>query len=309
MALTLLEASKAMLSTEPLRASLIETFARETDLLRVLPFDDIPGNSHRFNQEGALPGIATRGVNEAYSESTGIINPQVESLAIIGGDLDVDRFLVRTGGPNVRENQEAMKLKALGHSFSHLCVKGDSTSAPKDFDGLQRRLTGTQLIAAGSTANGTPLSLAKLDETIERVPGATHLLMSRAMRRRLNTAARATGVSGTINYEKDEFGRMVMFYNDLPILIADGVRDVNASLAFNEAATSGTATGTSIYVLRIGEGAVQGIQNGAPMVDDLGHQDSKPVLRTRFEWYASLSIQDPYAAARLWSIADAAVTA
>lgn len=309
MALTLLEASKAMLGSEPLRATLIETFARETDLLRVLPFDDIPGNSHRFNQEGALPGIATRGVNEAYSESVGVINPQVESLAIIGGDLDVDRFLVMTGGPNVRENHEAMKLKALGHAFSHLCVKGDSTSAVKDFDGLQRRVTGTQLISAGSTSGGTALSLAKLDEAIERVPGATHLLMSRAMRRRLNTAARTVGVSGTINYEKDEFGRMVLFYNDLQILIADGVRDVNASLNFQEAAAAGGATATSIYVLRVGEGAVQGIQRSAPMVEDLGHQDAKPVLRTRFEWYASLSIQDPYAAARLWSIADAAVTA
>lgn len=309
MALTLLEASKAMLGSEPLRATLIETFARETDLLRVLPFDEIPGNSHRFNQEGALPGIATRGINEAYSESVGVINPQVESLAIIGGDLDVDRFLVRTGGPNVRENHESMKLKALGHAFSHLCVKGDSTSAPKDFDGLQRRLTGSQLIAAGSTANGTPLSLAKLDEAMERVPGATHLLMSRAMRRRLNTAARATGVSGTINYELNEFGKRIMFYNDVEILIADGVRDVNASLTFTEAATSGTATATSIYVLRIGEGAVQGIQNGPPEIEDLGHQDAKPVMRTRFEWYASLSIQDPYAAARLWSISDAAVTA
>ena len=91
MALTLLEASK-LNDGDVKRAAVIEMFAANSDLLRVMPFEDIPGGSYSYNQEGKLPGVAFRGYNEAYSESVGILNPQVEVLKIAGGDLDVDNF-------------------------------------------------------------------------------------------------------------------------------------------------------------------------------------------------------------------------
>src|SRR6185503_20552734 len=120
---------------------------------------------------------------------------------------------------------------------------------PREFDGLQARLTGTQLISAGATAGGAALSLTKLDEVIDAVDGATHLIMNRTMRRRLSAAARTTTVGGFITWEKDEFGRQMMVYNDLPILITDQDNAGAEILAFDEAAASGGATATSIYVV------------------------------------------------------------
>lgn len=309
MALTLVEAAKQA-DGEVQRQAIIELFARSSDLLRVLPFDDIEGNALRYNQEDTLPGIAFRGVNEAYPESTGILNPVTETLVIAGGDLDVDKFIVDTQGVGQRAVQEAMKVKALAHNISNNFIKGDSTVNTKQFDGLQARLIGNQKIAAGNTSGGDALSLGKLDELIDAVDEPTHLFMSKAMRRRLTAAARDTTVGGFITYGKDEFGRRVTQYNDLPILIADGNSDLFATLAFDEANPGGGANvGTSIYCLSLREGMLQGLQNGGIDVRDLGELETKPVFRTRVDWYPGIAVYHPRSAGRLWGIKDAAVTA
>lgn len=309
MPLTLVEAAK-LNSGQVKRSAVIEMFAQESDVLRVLPFDNIAGNALKYNREQALPGVAFRGVNESYDESTGVINPLVESLAIGGGDLDVDRFIVTTQGQGIRSTHERMKVKSLAQDWARVFVKGDSESNPREFDGLQKRLTGTQLIAAGATANGDALSLLKLDEAIDAVSGATHLLMPKAMRRRLTAAARNKDVGGNISWTKDEFGRQVAVYNDLPILVPYSDNGGSEFLAFDEACPAGgTNTGTSIYVLGLGVGKLQGIQNGVMDVRDLGELQTKPVFRTRVEWYAAIALLHGRAASRLWGIKDAAVTA
>lgn len=311
MALTLIEAAKrAATGGEVIRSAVIEMFAKGSDLLRVLPFDDIAGNALRYNLEEALPGVAFRGVNESYSESTGVINPKVDVLAIAGGDLDVDIFILKTMGMDQRSAQEAMKIKALAQEVSRVIVKGDSETNPREFDGLQKRITGGQLIPAGNTANGDALSLAVLDQAIDAVPAATHLHMNKAMRRRLATAARNVNVAGYITYDKDEFGRRITKYNDLPILVPYEDNGGTEYLAFDEACPGGgTNTGTSIYVLAMGAGLVQGIQSGTMDARDLGEQNTKPVMRTRVEWYPGLTVQHGRAAARLYGVKDAAIVA
>lgn len=309
MALTLVEAFKKNRG-DVLRSSIIELYARNSDIARVLPFNDIPGNAYRYNQEDTLPGVGFRGVNEGYEESVGVLNPEVESLVIAGGDLDVDKFIIDTMGTDQRSVQEAMKVKALSHKFSNVFIKGDSVTNIKEFDGLQKRLTGNQVINAGNTSGGDALSLAKLDEMIDAVDDPNFLLMNKAMRRRLTTAARNPAVSGYVTYEKDEFGRKITMYNELPILLADRNGSAFPTLAFDEANPGGgTAASTSIYCMQIGESALSGIQNGTIDVRDLGELESKPVFRTRVEWYVSILLEHPRASARLRGIKDAAVTA
>ncbi len=310
MAMTLVEAAKsAMNQGAAMRSSIIELYAQNSDVLRTLPFDNINGNALRYNREETLPGIGFRGVNEAYSEDVGVINPVTEPLVIAGGDLDVDKFILNTMGQDQRAVREAMKVKALAHRWTKAFIKGDSVSDPREFDGLQVRLSGSQLVSAGSTSGGTALSLSKLDELIDAVDNPTHLIMNRTMRRRLSAAARLTTVGGFVTYGLDEFGRQVTQYNGLPILIAEQDNEGVDILRVDEAASSGAATATSIYCVSLGEGMLQGIQNGGMQVTDLGEVQTKPVLRTRIEWYAGIALFHPKAAARLWSIADAAVTA
>ena len=314
MALTLVEAAKlAANKGETERAAVIAMFARASDFLMALPFKDIPSNAYAYNREGSLPAVAFRGVNESFSASTGVINPLVEALRICGGDLDVDKFIVQTMGQSVRATHEQMKVKALAAEITRVLIKGDSTSNPREFDGLQARITGAQLIAAGTTDAGDALSLAKLDELIDAVPGATHLLMNKAMRRRLTTAARTTTVGGYITYDVDAFGRRITKYNDIPILVPYSDNGGTEPLAFDEQGdvkgTPGGSSSTSIYCVAFGDGLVSGLQNGGMQVRDLGELDTAPVVRTRVEWYAGLCIEHGRAAARLGGISDAAVVA
>lgn len=308
MALTLVEAAK-MYNNDLLRGGMIQLYAESSEILRVLPFMDIPGPAYHYLREETLPGIGFRGINEAYTESVGVLNPEFDPLVISGGDLDVDRFLVQTMGESIRAKQETMKVKALAHRWTKAFIKGDQSSEPREFDGLQRRLTGSQKIQAGSTANGSALSLAKLDEAIDAVDHPTHLIMNRTMRRRLTAAARLSTVGGYITYQQDEFGRQVTLYNDLPIIIVDQDNTGTEILPFTEVASSGTDTATSIYVVSLGEGMLAGIQNSVMDVRDLGEQNTAPVYRTRVEWYAGLCLEHPRAAARLWSIGDLAAVA
>lgn len=308
MSLTLIEAAKLQ-TGDVFRDTVVEMFPANSELLSALPFQTIAGNALKYNREETLPGIAFRGYNESYTESTGVINPITETLHIIGGDADVDRQLVKSMGAGVRSTHVNMKVKALTQSWTEKFVKGDNATDPREFDGLQNRLTGSQVIEAGTTANGEALKLTKLDEVIDAVDNPTHILMNRTMKRRLSAAARLYTVGGFINYELGAFGRRVMSYNDLPIITIDQDNEGNEILPFTEAAASGTATACSIYVCSFGDGNLVGLQNGGIEAYDLGEIDASPVYRTRIEWAAGIAMFGAKAAARLKYIADAAVVA
>jgi len=306
--LTLVEAAK-LETGDVVRQAIIELYAGSSDILMTLPFDTIPGNAMRYNREESLPGVGFRGVNESYTASTGVLNPLTEALVIAGGDLDVDKFIVDTMGASQRSTHEAMKVRALALAWTKKFLKGDNQSDPREFDGLQVRLTGNQVISAGSTANGAALSLATVDQAIDQTLDPTHLIMSKAMRRKFSAAARNTSVGGYITYDVDAFGRRVTKYNDLPILVVDLDNTQTAILGFTEAAASGTATASSIYVVSFIETGVYGLQNGGVDVRDLGELQTAPVYRTRVEWYNGFGVYNGRAATRIKNIGDLAFTA
>lgn len=308
MALTLIEAAK-LNSGDVLKQSIIEIYAGSSDILANLPFENINGNALKYNREAAYPGVGFRGVNEAYTPSTGVLNPITESLVIAGGDLDVDKFILDTMGQNQRAVQEAMKVRALALSWTNKFINGDTASDPREFDGLQIRATGNQVISAGSTANGAALSLSLLDQAIDQCLNPTHLIMNKAMARRLTQAARLYTVGGFISYDLNSFGKRVMMYNGLPILIVDLDNLGNQILGFDEPAVSGTDTATSIYVVSMGNDGLIGLQNGSIDVRDMGELQTAPVYRTRVEWYNGLAVFNGRSIVRLHNIGDAAIVA
>ena len=306
--LTLHEAAKQF-DTDLKRQAVIEMFAGSTELNAVLPFMDLPGGSYSYQQEAKLPNIGFRGINEGYTASVGVINPMTESLKIAGGDLDVDKALIKMHGAGVRSTQEEMKVKAFGQTITDAFINGDATDGVS-FDGLRRRVTGYQLLAANEDAPtaSNPLSLATLDEAIDRVQGPTHLIMDGRMRNLLSRAAKAD-IGGDLEWSKDDFGRRVSFYNDLPIIITGDNAEGQRIMDFNEVGVDGFAGTGSIYVVSLGEGKIKMLQNGVMEVTDLGEVDDKPVLRTRVEWLVGMAIEHGKAVSRIHSIKKAAMVA
>ncbi len=304
MGLTLYEASK-LNSGDVHRAAIIELFARSTPLMGVLPFDDITGGGLTYNQEQALPGIAFRGINEGYTASAGVINPVSEPLLVGGGDLDVDKAIIKTRGIGVRSTHEAMKVKAMGQKIAHTFIKGDGLTDPREPTGLQARLIGSQVLSNSGAAGGGPLSMEKVNEAIDNTEDATHIIATKRARRVMSKAAKETSISGEIQFDTDDFGIQFARYNGLPIVEVDGfgVASQYVALGDNEAATGGgAAQATSIYVVSFREGMLGGIQNGIMEARDLGEIDEKPVLRTRVEWLVGFALYHPRAATRLRDI-------
>ena len=176
MSLSLNETAK--LEQDPLKRGVIEIFPRVSPVLERLPFFNVNGQAYKYNQEQTLPGIAFRGINQSYTESTGIVNPQVEALYVLGGISAVDRALVRTQGNvnNLRAVFDAMKAKAAALTYTLKFFKGDNATDPNEFDGLENRLTGDQVIDQGSTSGGDALTLAKLDVLLDAVQGGPNVL-------------------------------------------------------------------------------------------------------------------------------------
>src|SRR5262245_26164216 len=117
MAVTLAESAK--LSQDDLQRGVIETFIQASPVLDRIPLLTIEGNAYAYNEEGTLPGVEFRAVNQAYAESTGTVNPKSERLVILGGDADVDTFIVQTRGNlnDQRAVQTAMKVKAASYKY------------------------------------------------------------------------------------------------------------------------------------------------------------------------------------------------
>jgi hypothetical protein len=306
MALTLAEAAK--LSQNDLQRGVVETFLLESVVLDRIPLKPIEGNAYAYNEEAALPGVEFRAVNAAYSESTGTFNQKTEALVILGGDADVDTFIAKTRGNlnDQRAEQDRMKVKAASIKFQDAFINGDVAVDANSFDGLKKRLTGKQVLDAG--ANGLPVIGAgsedrhaffdKLDELLALVKGGTPdaLYMNDLVKAWLRSAARREGFHSA---DRDEFGRVVDFYNSIPMIdigeTAAGARIIPQTEVLGESNVT-----SSIYAVRFGsdEGdrAVTGLTNGGVDVRDLGELDSKPAYRTRIEFFCGLAVFGPGAA-------------
>jgi hypothetical protein len=303
MGMTLLEASK-LAGPNTKRGAIIEIFAKSSPLLAAVQFNSIQGTGVDYDQEGALPGVAFRGINEEYTAGAGVVNPQHDPLKIAGGTLDVDSALVKMMGGNVRAKHEAMKARALSLSIAKTIIKGDSQSNAKEFDGLQRRLTGNQLIRTTTNATDAPaaLTIAKLFELKSAVQDPTHWIMNATMRDKLSIAAMTPTVGGYVTVTKDEWGRDVTMFSGLPILVA-GKDNTNTEIIPNtETAGDAGADSTSVYCVSMGDGMIEGIQNSTMEVKDLGLLDSGTVYRTLVEWLCGLAVYHSRAGGRCWNI-------
>lgn len=302
--LTLLEAAK--LVTDPLKKGVISIFPRVSPVLERLPFFDVNGQAYKYNQEKTLPGIAFRGINESYTADTGVVNPAVEQLFIMGGLSKVDRALVKTQGNvnNLRAIYDGMKAKAAALTYTLKFFKGDNASDPNEFTGMEKRLTGAQVIDAGATAGGNALTLDKLDEMLDAVQGSPDVIFcNKTLRRKINALMRAAGQA--TEPISDAFGRQIQSYGGVAIGVIEEDKDGNLILPFDEADSKGDAAScSSIYACRFGLAEyVSGLQAGNMDVLDQGLTGVH--YNTLIEWICGLGVFHPKAAARLRGIKNA----
>ncbi len=315
MAMTILDQANVAGHTDQVRAGVIRSFAEASPLLRAMPVVNVQGNAFTWRRELSLPTTGWRSIGESLSGSQTKFEKRTESLKIMGLDIDVDNFIVETGGQEMRAVQVIGASKSIAQLLGYSLVKGalvtaqGATGDAESFDGLQARYGGgfssTAVATTGENAgqllanNGASdaLSIAKLDEAIMMVDGATHLLMPKKMRINIKSLLRN---SASLSTSTDEFGNIIDRYNGLPILDAD-INGDTAAIGFNE----NNDNTCSIYVLRLADDGLHLIQSPSGIrVKDLGEQNSSPVWRTRFEWYVGMVDLHKRCVARFYNIAD-----
>ena len=301
MAFTLIEYMKQ--TTSELLQGVIEKFARTSPILEQLPFKEIVGNALKYNRETSLPGIAFRSVNEAYDEDTGVINPETEALKILGGDADTDRALQKwekNFGAR-RATDLKMKVKAAALFFTKNFFDGDEASDPREFDGMNIRLTGDQVLSGGT--DGGNISMSLMNQLIDAVSGRPDALYcGKKFRRQINNLAESSTI---LTITKDAFGEEITAFAGVPIRIIEEDNSDNTILAFDE--TQGTSSVcASIYAVKFGvDTYLCGLQTEPLEAYDLGELEVKPAFRSRIEWLITIAIFHSKSAARLKGITAA----
>ena len=211
MALTLAEGAK--LSNDVLQQGVIETVINDSPVLQRLPFVEIVRQRADLQprERGGLGCVLA--VGDTWTESTPTFTQITASLTIVGGDADIDNYIARTRN-NVQDIEAAvveLKAKAVQQKFDDSFITGDTGTGANAFDGIDTLCAAGQTLSMGT--NGATLTLDKLDEAVDLVRGGKPemLLMSRRTRRTLSSLARASGF-GVVEHDRDEFGRMVSFY-------------------------------------------------------------------------------------------------
>ncbi len=294
MALTLTESAK--LSNDVLLSGVVETIVNESPVLQHLPFIEIVGNSLTYNRENAAPTVAFYDVGDAWAESTPTFTQVTATLKILGGDADVDNYVAATRS-NIQDLEAAvveLKAKAVQQKFDDTFINGDMETDSKAFDGIDKLTPEDQTVSMG--ANGATLTLDKLDELIDKVKTGKPdmLIMSRRTRRKMNSLVRDSG-SGFLQTDRNMLGRMVQYYDGVPIGISDWVSDEQRAGTSRDSST--------VYAVQFGEEGVSGLTGSSGLqVERVGSLETKDATRTRVKWYVAVALFSTVKLAKLTGV-------
>jgi hypothetical protein len=291
-------------TVEPMRRGLVQMITNESVFLKRLSFVPVDGFSYTYRRQQTLGGIAFRGLNDSYANDTGVVNPVVETLSIFGGEVRTDRQIVNKQGDVVRGNAIAAKTKKAGLFFDRYMIKGDPAANGLEFHGLNARLTGTQVMEAGT--DGAALTLDMLNEALDRVVGANTqkvIVCNKAVRRKLTKLILAAAGGAAVS----DVGPQAKEYDGAQIEVLDEDGDESAILAFDEAQGENGET-TSLYVVRPGADAdgeyVQGLI-GANMIEHVAVGLQGTYFSDIVEANMGLAVFHPRSAVRLKGISNA----
>lgn len=300
MAVTLAESAK--LSLDMLQRGVIETIIEESPMMDWLPFETVEGNSLKYNRETTLGGASFYAVNGTWTEATATFTQVTANLTIVGGDADVDNFIARTRS-NINDQravQTALKAKSVARKVEQGIINGSDAVDTNSFDGLHELVTsGASYATGGQTievgTSGGALTLALIDQIIDLVKGGKPdiLLMSKRTRRKLK--ALLTASAHYVESGADQFGRQVMFYDGIPVLVSDFQPD-------DEVGSVGGSALSTLYAIQFGPEGLFGIQNGGIEVVDIGQLETKDATRVRIRWYVGLALGRDSAVAALRAI-------
>ena len=306
MALTLTEGNKY--STTELQGYVIDRLSKESELLQHLQFEELLGNSLTYDTIVTRSGANFYSVGDTWVEDTPVMSQNTVTLKILGGDADVDNFLLETRSNKLDLQGTVLddKVVATSEKFRDGAWYGAVAGDAKSFDGMQALMTSTtyNTVHAGAT-DGSALSIVKLQQAIDLVTGfkPTHLFMSKGMRRSINVYLDSIGDKFTAS--RDQYGNMIEHFRGLKVTTDDSILDTETASSGAYSAKTG-GDNTTIFIVTFHPQGMCGVQgkNGVQTVP-LGDLETKDAKRWRIKWYCGLKFENLRSCAKVDGITQA----
>lgn len=270
--ITLAEAKVGM--ADKVDQNVIDTFRRSNLLLDNLVFDNAisPGTGGSTLTYGYIqlltPSTANvRTINSEYIPGEAKRTEKTAKAVVMGGKFQIDRVLIGTSGAvDELAFQAEQKIKATSNYFNNLTINGNSASTGSGvintFDGLDKLLTGkeTEITSQVDVSTSAKMDsdynalLDEVDSFLTALDGKpSMLLMNEKMLGKMRAAARRAGY---YERKKDDFGRFVETYNDIPMYDMGKYYNGTATVDIIPVDANGK---TDIYAVSIGLDGFHGI--------------------------------------------------
>ena len=274
--MTLDEIRKGM--SDKIFDKIVDIFLRESDILQVLPFDDCVsasggGSTMKYKYlRKVLPATAQfRKLNGSYTASAATKQEFEAALAIMGGEVQMDRVLNKVAGKydNLAWQIEE-HIKAVVSLFHYTLINGDAVATAAtdkpEFEGLDSMLAGTttefNADKAIDLSNITNLKnnadeFYELLQLLIQTTQADALLLNTDMITKIQTVARILGYK---TETEEAFGKKVYSIDGVRFMNMKNHYTVNEGKAVTNAVvkkglsrelSGGAATGlTDIYAVK-----------------------------------------------------------
>lgn len=293
--ITLAEAKVGM--ADKVDQKVVDTFRRSSLLLDKLVFDNAisPGTggstlTYGYIQLKTPSTAAVRQINSEYTAGEAKREEKTTKAVVMGGKFQIDRVLIGTAGAvDELAFQTEQKVKATANYFNNLVINGNKsntgTGVLNTFDGLDKLLTGTETeITSTVDVSTEALMNANYNALLDEVDGflstldgkPSMLLMNNKMLSKMRSAARRAGY---YSKTRDEFGRQVETYNDIPMYdMGKYYNGTNTVDIIPETAATQSAEGkTDIYAVTIGLDGFHGVSpTGSKVINSYMPDLSKP---------------------------------
>ena len=293
--ITLQEAKVGM--ADKVDQKVVDTFRRSSLLLDKLVFDNAisPGTggstlTYGYIQLKTPSTAAVRQINSEYTAGEAKREEKTTKAVVMGGKFQIDRVLIGTAGAvDELAFQTEQKVKATANYFNNLVINGNKsnsgTGVLNTFDGLDKLLTGTETeITSAVDVSTEALMNSNYNALLDEVDGflsaldgkPSMLLMNNKMLAKMRSAARRAGY---YSKTRDEFGRQVETYNDIPMYdMGKYYNGTNTVDIIPETAATQSAEGkTDIYAVTIGLDGFHGVSpTGSKVINSYMPDLSKP---------------------------------
>ena len=297
---------------QALGTGLVQTIIQEGALIPRMNWKSFEGEALVSEREGNLPTVSFRNVNEGYTADWASDTKDTWGVAILGGEVKVDKFLenVVANRTSLMKRQLMKKAKANSMRFDYEVLNGTGSVASKGFKGLKSLVTEGFGQLNGS-AVGAQLTLFGDDSLTESMDlflnqgGPDEMWINRSLRTFVTHLAHSaySGFS-LIDIGTDSFGRKVTSFNGVPMVILGKVMDSSGNivdaLPFTEDPGDAGNDTTSIWMVKHGEDDFTGIagRGGTFQAQTWGELESGPYYQARFEWYPGIAVLSPYSVVR-----------